>query len=128
MSAPVKIVTAFLSCSFVFFSLNIQAGEPKVEQKLENQTIFLEHNMLLQQSQDPTNAVPLTAEEQKAADLKMAELKEAELKAAEMKELGYKVVYSKKTRKKLDLNNKKIKGQIYQYQSPYKKFEVKTDE
>ncbi|MCS5709190.1 hypothetical protein CC99x_009760 [Candidatus Berkiella cookevillensis] len=133
MSAPVKIATAFLSCSFVLFSLNIQAGEPRVEtkvetQKPESQTIFLEHNMLLQQSQDPTNAVPLTAEEQKAADLKMAELKEAELKAAEMKELGYKVVYSKQSIKKPDLNNKKIKGQIYRYQSPYQKFEVKTDE
>lgn len=131
MSAPVKIATAFLSCSFVLFSLNIQAKEPKVEQKLESQTIFLEHNMLLQQSQksqDPTNAVPLTTEEQKAVDLKMAELKEAELKAAEMKKLGYKVVYSKKSRKKPALNNKKIKGQIYRYQSPYQKFEVKTDE
>lgn len=137
MSAPVKIATAFLSCSLALFSVNLKAEEqkampamePKVEApKTASQNIFLEHNILLRQAVDPSNDVPLTAEEQKAAELKMAELKAAELKAAEMKELGYKIVYSKQTRKKIDLNNKKLKGQIYKYQSPYKKFEVKTDE
>lgn len=44
------------------------------------------------------------------------------------KEPGYTIVYDKGTKKKPELTNKLIKVQLYKFDKPYKKIEVKTDE
>lgn len=50
-------------------------------------------------------------------------------KALEEKKLpGYKIVFHKSSTKKPELANKKVRGQLYKHNNPFKRFEVKTDD
>ena len=44
------------------------------------------------------------------------------------KEPGYTIVFDKGTKKKPEISNKLVKVQLYKFDKPYKKVEVKTDD
>lgn len=58
-------------------------------------------------------------------DLKKELNKEAKKQPLEP---GYKIVFHKTSKKKPQIENKKVRGQLYKYNNPYKRFEMKTDE
>lgn len=107
MSLSAKILPAFWSTVFGFTSMAVYADAPDINQVFQQQPASVEQPLQNQPTQP--------------------EVKQEEVKKEEEKP-GYKIVYHKHSKKQPELINKKVRGQLYKFNNPYKRFEVKTSE
>ena len=103
-----KSALTIISCLFSFCALNATAET--VEQSTPSNTTELSTD---------AGQTPVSTTTSQTGLTETAEPK---------KEPGYTIVFDKGSKKKPDLTNKLVKVQLYKFDKPYKKIEVKTDE